>query len=79
MEKSTQKCTVKEAYSAYSEWCKENGYGAENKSNFVSELKLKELYAATGTVKGKTCKNVITGYTVGQFLPAENSGKIPFN
>ena len=37
-------------YDVYSKWCEENGFGVENKSNFLAELKTKGLFANSGTV-----------------------------
>ena len=56
--------TAKRLYEIYSEWCKDNGYGVENKSNFLDELRGKNLLSATGTILGRTVHNVIKGFTV---------------
>lgn len=53
-----------DVYEAYSAWCSDNGYGVENKGNFFSELKAKGVFAATGTVDGKTFKNVVRRYVI---------------
>ena len=53
-----------DAYNIYKKWCDLNGYGCENKANFFDELKTKNLLSQTGTVDGKTCKNVIRGYKI---------------
>ena len=56
--------SIKSVYEVYSTWCSDNGYGTESKGNFISELKGKGLYATSGTVDGKTVKNIVKGYTV---------------
>ena len=43
-------------------WCDDNGYGCENKGNFFAELKSKGIFATSGTVEGKTVKNIVKGY-----------------
>lgn len=60
--------SVKDAYIAFSVWCRDNGYGTESKGNFISEMKLRNLYAAAGTVNGKTVKNVIKDYLLTEDL-----------
>lgn len=56
--------TAKSAYEEYSNWCKDNGYGVENKSNFMDDLRGKNLLYASGTIAGLTVRNVIKGYTI---------------
>jgi putative DNA primase/helicase len=55
---------AKDVYDAYNKWCNSNGFGAENKSNFLDEMRNRNLLLKTGTVEGKTTKNVIKGYEV---------------
>lgn len=62
--KTGRNSKAKEVYEVYSKWCSDNGYGCENKGNFFSELKSKGMYAVSGTVDGKTCKNIVKGYTI---------------
>lgn len=59
-------CTVtaKAVYEEYSKWCKDNGYGVENKSNFMDDLRNKNLLSPTGTIAGLTVRNVIKGYSI---------------
>jgi len=54
----------KTVYENYSAWCKANGYGVENKRNFFDELKTKNLLSTSGTVNGRTVRNVIKGYSI---------------
>ena len=56
--------SIKKAYDIFSQWCDLNGFGTENKGNFIDEIKTKNLYAATGTIDGKTVRNVIKNYIV---------------
>ena len=59
-------CTVsvKSVYDEYAQWCRDNGYGVENKSNFIDDLRSKNLLSATGTIAGVTVRNVIKGYSI---------------
>lgn len=76
LEKTGRNSKAKEIYDKYAEWCNDNGYGTENKSNFFSELKRKGVFASSGTVAGKTVRNVVKGYELA-FLEAD--GDTPFN
>lgn len=62
MEPSFRNSKAKDVYEAYASWCRSNGYGAENKTNFFAELKSKGIYAPSGTINGSTVKNIIKGY-----------------
>jgi len=75
LEKTGRNSKAKEIYDKYAEWCDDNGYGTENKSNFFSELKRKGVFASSGTVAGKTVRNVVKGYELA-FL--ETDGDTPF-
>ena len=55
---------AKYVYQAFGEWCKVNGYGVENKTNFFDELRAKGLLFDTGTINGKTVRNVVKGYSI---------------
>lgn len=55
---------IKDAYQTFGTWCHENGFGVENKSNFIEELKSKGVYSKTGTVNGQTVRNVIKDYVI---------------
>lgn len=72
--------SIKSVYEVYSTWCSDNGYGTESKGNFISELKGKGLYATSGTVDGKTVKNIVKGYTVEpEFIAVTEPETIPFD
>ena len=55
---------MKEIYSEYEKWCSDNGYGTENRGNFTAEMKKRGMFAASGTVRGKTYRNVIKGFVI---------------
>lgn len=64
MVKCDRNSKAKDIYEVYENWCSENGYGVENKGNFFAELKSKNIFANTGTVDGRTVKNVVKGYVI---------------
>ena len=53
-----------DVYDTYGVWCERNGYGTEGKQNFFSDLRSKGLLHDTGTVNGKTARNVVKGYNL---------------
>ena len=55
---------AKYVYEAFGKWCKLNGYGIENKTNFFDELRAKGLLFDSGTINGITARNVVKGYTI---------------
>lgn len=59
-----QNSTIKEAYYVFSQWCRENGFGTENKSNFIEEIKSKGMFSKSGTINGQTMKNVIRDFRI---------------
>lgn len=78
--KTGRNSKAKDIYEVYSKWCEENGFGVENKSNFFAELKTKGLFANSGTVEGKTVKNIVKGYTVEtDFVEYEGQESLPFD
>ena len=79
--KSDKNISAKLVYETFSRWCTENGFGVENKSNFFSELKVRNIFAASGTVNGKTCKNVVRGYVLAEedFIKVEGDIQLPFD
>lgn len=71
---------AKDVYDTYSQWCSDNGYGCENKGNFFAELKNKGLFAVSGTVSGKTSRNIVRGYEiVTEFVSCEGEEPPEFN
>lgn len=78
--KTGRNSKAKDVYDAYSTWCDDNGYGCENKGNFFSELKNKGLFATSGTVDGKTVKNIVKAYTIEtDFEEITSPNKTPFD
>lgn len=78
--KTGKNSKAKDIYEVYIKWCDDNGYGCENKGNFFSELKTKGLFATSGTVDGKTVKNIVKGYTVEtDFIEISSSEPLPFD
>ena len=63
--------TAKQAYYSYQAWCRDNGFGCENKSNFMDELRGRGLLRNSATVNGKTVRNVICGYVLDPENPFE--------
>ena len=61
---SGEAVTAKVLYDVFSSWCHENGYGVENKGNFLDELRNKGLLSPSGTVNGRTEHNVLKGYSI---------------
>ena len=78
--KTGRNSKAKDVYEAYTKWCDDNGFGCENKSNFFAELKTKGVFANSGTVEGKTVKNIVKGYTVEtDFVEYEGQEPLPFD
>ncbi len=51
-------------YNKYKQWCDDNGFGCENKSNFYDELRGKNIFKPRGTVDGVSVNNVVIGYEI---------------
>ena len=80
LEKTGKNSKAKDVYDVYVKWCDDNGYGCENKGNFFAELKTKGLFMNSGTVDGKTAKNVVKGYTIeSDFAEIDSSKPLPFD
>ena len=62
MEQSTENVGAGAVYKAYATWCQANGFGTDSKSSFFDSLKSRGLFSSSGTVCGKTVRNVIPGY-----------------
>lgn len=76
---ASKNTSAKEVFEKYGEWCNENNYGCENKQNFFGILKSKNLFALTGTVNGKTMRNVVRGYTFDTDFVECPSNETPFD
>lgn len=63
LEESSENITASSVYSVYENWCRACGYGCENRGNFFTELRGKNLLSKGGTVEGKTKLRVLKGYS----------------
>lgn len=79
--KSAKNMAAKTAYDSYAKWCDESGCGTESKQNFFSELRTRGIFAASGTVDGKTVKNIIRGYELADegFAKVDDDSPLPFD
>ena len=78
--KSDANSKAKDIYEVYVKWCDDNGYGCENKGNFFAELKSKGIFATSGTVEGKTVKNIVKGYVAETgFVEFDSKEPLPFD
>lgn len=80
LEKSDRNLAAKDVYEKYSQWCNDCGLGIDGRTSFYEELKTKNLLSKTGTVTGKTVKNVIKGYSFVDetFHPVDGNFDTPF-
>lgn len=62
LERTGKNSKAGDVYRCFSQWCDENGFGTESKTNFFDELRSKGLLAKSGTVNGVTYQNVVLGY-----------------
>ena len=78
--KSDRNSKAKDVYETYSKWCSDNGYGCENKGHFFSELKSKGIFGLSGTVNGKSERNIVKGYVIeSDFEPiTDMTADLPF-
>jgi len=51
-----------DVYKIYKDWCDGFGYCSENKGNFFDELRRRGIMSDSGTVNGRTERNVVKGY-----------------
>lgn len=81
LEKSDQNLAAKDVYEKYSQWCNDCGLGVDGRTSFYEELKTKNLLSKTGTVTGKTVKNVIKDYSFVDetFHPVDGNFDTPFS
>ena len=79
--KSDKNVSAKTVYETYLKWCSASGCGIENKGNFFTELKVKGIFAASGTVGGRTVRNVVKGYELAEddFVAVDNDIPLPFD
>ena len=81
VEKKGYNIAIKDLYEKYEEWCNDNGFHTENKRNFIDDVKSKNIYKASGTVNGKTVRNIIRGYDFvsEDFIEIDESEPLPFD
>ena len=79
--KSDKNVSAKAVYETYSKWCSASGCGIENKGNFFTELKVKGIFATSGTVNGRTVRNVVKGYELAEddFVAVDDDTLLPFD
>ena len=79
--KSDKNVSAKAVYETYSKWCSDSGLGIDGRNNFYIELRARNLFSASGTIDGKTVRNVIKGYVLAdeEFIEIGNSAKLPFD
>ena len=76
LERSDQNSTVKEVYEKYSDWCKDNGFGVENKRNFKAALDSRGMIGS-GKAHGVSYKDVVMHYII-PFEPVDEDSETPF-
>lgn len=81
IEKKGCNISIKDLYEKYEEWCNDNGFYTENKRNFIDDVKSKNIYKASGTVSGKTVRNIIFGYDFAgeDFIEVDATESLPFD
>lgn len=79
--KSDKNVSAKAVYETYSKWCSDSGLGIDGRNNFYIELRTRNLFSASGTIDGKTVRNVTKGYVLvdEEFIEIDNSAKLPFD
>ena len=79
--KSDKNTSAKDVYEKYSKWCSDSGLGIDGRNNFYIELKTKGLFGASGTVNGKTVRNIVRGYIFvdEDFITVDENGPLPFD
>ena len=69
LQKTGKNSLAGKVYQCFSDWCEANGYGTESKTNFFDELKIKGIFAPSGTVDGKGVRNIVRGYEIISNIP----------
>ncbi len=79
--KSDKNISAKTVYGSYSKWCIDSGLGVDGRNNFYIELKAKGIFGVSGTVNGKTVRNVIKGYVLAEedFVQVDENIALPFD
>ncbi len=79
--KSDKNTSAKDVYETYSKWCSDSGLGIDGRNNFYIELKTRGLFGASGTVNGKTVRNIVRGYVLAdeEFMSVDENEPLPFD
>lgn len=79
--KSDKNISAKDVYEKYSKWCSDSGLGVDGRNNFYIELKTRGLFGASGTVNGKTVRNIVRGYVLAdeEFMSVDENEPLPFD
>ena len=79
--KSDKNTSAKDVYETYSKWCSDSGLGVDGRNNFYIELKTRGLFGASGTVNGKTVRNIVRGYVLAdeEFMSVDENEPLPFD
>lgn len=79
--KSDKNVSAKAVYETYSKWCTDSGLGIDGRNNFYIELKTKGIFSASGTVNGKTVRNIVRGYVLAEedFVQMDGDIQLPFD
>lgn len=65
-ESPTANLSLSDLYLTYTKWCSANGFRAEGKKNFREVFTAKLPLAESGTVMGKTVRNVLLNHTLSE-------------
>lgn len=79
--KSDKNVSAKSVYEIYSKWCIDSGLGVDGRNNFYIELKTRGIFSVSGTVNGKTVRNIVRGYVLAEedFIQVEEEIELPFD
>lgn len=79
--KSDRNVSAKAVYETYSKWCSDSGLGIDGRNNFYIELRTRNLFSASGTIDGKTVRNVVKGYALAdeEFMEIDDNTRLPFD
>ena len=56
--------TLRDTYVAYSNWCRESGFGVDSKKNFKEDMNGRGMLGSSATIDGKTVRNVVLYYKI---------------
>lgn len=61
---SAEPIPIRVLYYYFEDWCRDGGMVALGKTRFIGDLKSRQLFSSSGTVNGKTVRNVVKGYSL---------------